>query len=682
MKWIFLNYLFDRGYFVNSSGKVCEHVPETVSSLGRLFGIRIVSGAEYLTMEMIHTASARMGVNVPLPFYRGFPDTVRSLFPEERLFDQLVHYMRTYDFGLFDEPGRSILEPEFERLAFAEKTEIRDFSVLTEAEAVRELEELVRALLAGTRPLSTEQFGLVREFIQTYGWFPENCASRNTALRLSAELRDFRFAKFLALSDVIKLVEEIQYRVYKKENIRKLNLRNQDRKFIARMIDSLFEADRCDLRQCCERKALWSGLLHHLHYRPGSAKAVEFVNTIRGKRNGSVSSEFEAAMRAGKVNDAVSILLDRKGVAAVLRSLDYILSRCGSDREVRSVLDRIDGENLIIMIQLIFRYSRRENAFRVFRFTRFEKLRIHEETESEMRRRKSGLPVETRTLVLGALRAKLEQKLKGRSGKVYLDPKMRGIALPLQETVAQGGFGTLPRGSRLPFPPGKKIRAFTYWEKVDDIDLSAIGLREDGSYQEFSWRTMSDRTGDGIVYSGDQTSGYDGGSEYFDVDPVLFRKRYPSVRYLVFCDNVFSGVPFSSCICRAGYMIRDRIDSGEVFEPKTVQSSFAANGQSTFCYLFALDLDANDFIWLNISRKSQARIAGTTDFAFLLDDFRTTDVMNVYEFFKLMATELVDDPIDADVVVTDGAAALKEGAELIRSWDTERMIALLNLPRA
>ena len=190
---------------------------------------------------------------------------------------------------------------------------------------------------------------------------------------------------------------------------------------------------------------------------------------------------------------------------------------------------------------------------------------------------------------------------------------------------------------------------------------------------------MFDRTGDGIVYSGDQTSGYDGGSEYFDVDPVLFRKRYPSVRYLVFCDNVFSGVPFSSCICRAGYMIRDRIDSGEVFEPKTVQSSFAANGQSTFCYLFALDLDANDFIWLNISRKSQARIAGTTDFAFLLDDFRTTDVMNVYEFFKLMATELVDDPIDADVVVTDGAAALKEGAELIRSWDTERMIALLNL---
>ena len=140
------------------------------------------------------------------------------------------------------------------------------------------------------------------------------------------------------------------------------------------------------------------------------------------------------------------------------------------------------------------------------------------------------------------------------------------------------------------------FRSFTYWEKVDDIDLSAIGLREDGSYQEFSWRTMFDRTGDGIVYSGDQTSGYDGGSEYFDVDPVLFRKRYPSVRYLVFCDNVFSGVPFSSCICRAGYMIRDRIDSGEVFEPKTVQSSFAANGQSTFCYLFALDLDANDFI--------------------------------------------------------------------------------------
>ena len=107
--------------------------------------------------------------------------------------------------------------------------------------------------------------------------------------------------------------------------------------------------------------------------------------------------------------------------------------------------------------------------------------------------------------------SKLEEACAGTLGRVYADEGMRRIALPLQEGTSMGGVGTLPRGSRLPIPEGKKIRAFTYWERVDDIDLSAFALGEDGDQIEFSWRTFYG--GRSIVFSGDETSGYRGESE-------------------------------------------------------------------------------------------------------------------------------------------------------------------------
>ena len=267
---------------------------------------------------------------------------------------------------------------------------------------------------------------------------------------------------------------------------------------------------------------------------------------------------------------------------------------------------------------------------------------------------------------------------KNKLGKVYIDPAMKKIALPMQMSVSQGGFGVLPRGSRIHLEEGKKVRGFTYWEKVNDIDLSVIGIRGDGKQVEFSWRSMYGCQSDAITYSGDQTSGYDGGSEYFDVDMNKMRAKYPQMEYLVFCNNVYSGVPFKQCSCRAGYMIRDVDDAGEIFEPKTVKSAFTVDGDSTFAYLFALDLKANDFVWLNVVRDSSERIAGNTSLVFLRDYLQAVSVMNLYDFFEMLAAKIVDDPDEAQVLVTDENLGCTEDQECIRSFDTERIMALMN----
>ena len=678
MELTFVDYLFNRHYLVNNPNSPTENQAEIRLALGNIFNIRITSGADLLQRYMIREAEKIIGISVPRAFYQGFPESVRRLSKVELLVDQILHYFKTYGQGNFDEPGHSLLEEEIERKVFNEETPVRDFEVITEAEAIEKLKGYTEDLLSGTRQLSDEQYELVREFISEYNYTPENCASKNTAMRLLADTRDPELAKFLMLSDVPKLADELNYRGKEIKNPRKLNLKNQDRRLLTTVIDRLIGTGKIDTRNCYEKKALWSGLLHHIHYKTSDPKGIEFLNAMRGDENHSALSEFEKTLAEKGAAAAADVLVRRKGSGMLLRNLDYLLSRCETDYEVRDVIGKIETTNTIILLQLMFHYYSDTSPLRTFKFIKYGMMRKHEETQDEAKKRETMLSKRDRKTVRNAIRELLEKNLKGRLGRVYIAPEMKNIALPLQEGAGQGGFGTLSKGTRIPLPEGKKIRAFTYWEKVNDIDLSVIGLTKNLGQREFSWRNMFSYQDAAITFSGDQTSGFNGGSEYFDIDIEKFKQKYPDIEYLVFCNNVYSGVVFKNVICRAGYMLRDIQDSGEIFEPKTVKSSFTIDCDSTFAYLFGIDLKTNDFVWLNTAVDSRSRIAGSTLMGFLRQYFDMTKIINVYDFFAMMASELVEDPKDAEIAVTDEEIEPGESTELIRSYDTEKMIAFLN----
>lgn len=680
MKQIYKEQLFEKSYLVSESANDFDNAFEVLYSLAALFNIRIVSGEKFAQKEMIPFVSKQLGINVPDPFYKGFPKTVRSLSSDELLFDQVYHYTQTYGLNHFEEAGHSLFESYFNRLAFQEKTNTKEFSIITEEEAEDQIADLVSNLLMSSRPLNDRQYALVLEYVKDDDCDIVNCASKNTSIRLLADSRSMKFIPFIKMSDVIKLVDEINYRHYGNENIKKLNLRNQDRKFIIQVINKLFDARRCDLETCYEKKKIWSGLLHHIHYQPHDELSARFTACMRGKENLSVYSRFEKALNEQDIKKAVTILREGKSAATVLRNLNYLISRCSSREEVDFVLESIRTTNIVVLLQLYMQYTSysAKRISRDFVFTAHNKMKLHHETEEEVEKRKSIISEAYAEVIRQHILSNLRDVLKGRLGKVYIDPKMKSIALPLQENTAQGGIGVLPKGSRIPIEAEKKIRAFTYWEKVDDIDLSVIGIDEDGLQEEFSWRTMYENQSSAITYSGDQTSGYDGGSEYFDIDVEVFRKSYPAIKYLIFCDNVFSGIHFNECFCKAGFMLRDIEDSGEVFEPKTVQSSYFVNCASTFAYLFGIDLETNEFIWLNSARHGQTRVAGTTSLDFLTKYFHTTSTMNMYTFFEMMASELVDDPSEAEIIVSDQVISNDKNADVIRSYDFDKVLALMN----
>lgn len=680
MKQIEKEILFEKGYLVSDEKEDAENHFEVLFSLAALFNIRITAGEKLVQKKMLYFVEKQLGIHVPAPFYQGFPKSVLELSADKLAFDQLVQYERTYGMGWFDQAGHSLFETLLERNAFKEDTPVKDFVIITEAEAKEMIQELVENLLCSSRPLNDQQYAVVLHYARNPQNVISHCASKNTAIRLLSNSHNLQFVSFLSMSDVIALTDEINFRQYQNEKLKKLNLKNQDRKFIAAVMNKLFAENRCDLETCFEKKKLWNGLLHHIHYQPKCDEAAHFVACMRGKGNQSAYSKFEKAIANHDIQTACTILRDEKSPATVLRHLDYLMSRCKNQEDIDFVLKNINSNNTIVLMQLLMRYANESlpQGNRSFLFTKYNKLKVHNETDEEARKRRSQISGWNAFEICKRIRENLCTNLKGRLGKVYIDPAMQKIALPLQENTTQGGYGVLTKGSRLPFEAGKKLRAFTYWEKVNDIDLSVIGLDGKGVQTEFSWRTMANNQSSGITYSGDQTSGYNGGSEYFDIDIAEFRKRHPSLRYLIFCDNVYSGTHFSGCFCKAGFMMRDLEDSGEIFEPKTVQSSFLIDCDSTFAYLFGIDLVQHEFIWLNTTKSGNTTVAGTTSMDFLLRYFTVTSTMNMELFFSLMATERTDNPAEADVIVSDAPTEHPEDAEVIRSCDFEKVLAYLN----
>ena len=204
----------------------------------------------------------------------------------------MVHYITTYGFGCFDRTGHSLLEDYMGRTVFNEKTNTKDFVVLKESDAVIKLEEYIDGLTSNTRPLSDSDYELVLEHVND--GYVISCGSKNLAIKLLIDTRDVRFADAIQLFDVIKLVSELNYQVYGNKNMKKLNLKNKDRKFITEIIDHMFDTNTVkltDIMTCCEKKKLWNGLLHHIHYRSSKENARSFVELMRGKINISANGK-------------------------------------------------------------------------------------------------------------------------------------------------------------------------------------------------------------------------------------------------------------------------------------------------------------------------------------------------------------------------------------------------------
>ena len=679
MKELFRDFLFNKNILV--ADRECEDKELSsllCTALMSKYGYNVVKGNSYMSKNLFTYVASKIDNDPVEPFYRGFPESVEKLCPEEFLFDQLFSYYKSYGLGDFSEEQHSVLEEPVKRIALLKSFTVKNMVILDEEAALEKLTDCIKDICKGSRPLNESQCQVVLEFIKEYKIFPK-IKSSNTSIRLLIDTRCVYISDNLNLNEFPKLVEELNYRVYSNKDVKKLNLKNQDRKFLKNILNRMLSvATTQDVIQCIEKRRVWKGILHHLHYNNDKLQNIIYRDYLK-----SHTGVFEMYLNEGNVIEGIDYLKETKGASAVMRNADYILSKCNYSI-VDEVIDRLveiaSESNTVVLLQMISHYNGFERGIRNYSFTKFNLKKNHIQTTNEHNNSKTvELSDSVITKIYNKLKETLYNKFKGRLNKIYIDPIFKKIALPLDMAASNGGVGSLPSGSRITIPEGAIVRAFTYWEKVNDIDLSAMLYDEDMNVAgEFSWRsyTANGAASSGFIFSGDQTCGYKGGSEYFDFKLETIQKRNPTARYIVLNDNVFSGINFSECYCKAGFMLRDKFKGGEVFEPKTVQTSYLVNAQSTFCHLFAIDMKTRELVWLNINKDSKAIVGGTESGIYLKKYMKLTESLNIYDAFSHMGSKV--DSIDEcrserDLILTPDRVDIDTKAELITLQDLEKL---------
>ncbi len=264
-------------------------------------------------------------------------------------------------------------------------------------------------------------------------------------------------------------------------------------------------------------------------------------------------------------------------------------------------------------------------------------------------------------------------------GNVYIDPAFKDYLVPFSQRSASKAVKSIVRGSRVAIKKdATAVRAFIWWTNAKkgntiydegrvDIDLSAAMFDENWGYiDHVSYTNL--RSGKMQAYhSGDITNGGsvngNGVAEFLDINIEAVAKR---CRYVVYQVNSYTNQNYSDLPnVRFGWMEREDVHSGEIFEPKTVAMSMDLTAESTIAIPVIFDCVERKFIWcdMNLSLNSVSRryggnnlesnLAGTTATCFGMSHLNKANLYDLIMFNVLARGSIVDDRNDADIVFSN-----------------------------
>lgn len=676
--------LFQSNIIVSDTGKDQEAVYITLLAK---FGIKIADEESFnlLNPEILKVFERVFRQPLGEPFYRGFPESVKNLSEEEILIDRLLHYMQTYGEGDFENRHFSIFEKEVEKIPFKESYDLKIYKVVNSERAYKELCNIADTLLM-RRQIMPCDFQFIIEMMDN-GYNPENIRSKQIMCFLIRNIREQKGDKeainfiynlrSFELNDILKLIgwDNSLKDFRSRPNFNKLNMTNKDRKFYTALIEHVAARTKTeDIIDVVEKRKIWKGLLHHIHFKATTLNATILANTVFDDSIKSTYSEVEKLFAEKKIVAAVTVLANNKGSTAVMRSINRFLCAANSQEERFEIVKIALGNvNPIAAMQTAVSYLVPDvNGFKhTFIYNYYGRTITHKD------RRENRPVLEKSESILLAAQIRESLKFKNTGKKIYIDPKAANYAMPIWADEING-VGVMPTGSRIDIPDSKVVRAFVYWKDEPDLDLSAIAISREKGIKEFSWRLSLHTNEEGIVFSGDVTDGVYGGAEYFDIDFDIFNENYKDFDYIVFNVNNFSNHigTFDKFVSRAGFMTREKMCSGEIFEPKTVKSAFDLTVKSRQATMFALDLKNRQMVWINKAPEAGA-CAGDSDITVYLKYVDVTKLFNLKWFFENIAGSITTDPSEADIIVSDDVSLDIEGKTFVNMCNGNAVLEYL-----
>lgn len=605
------------------------------------------------------------------PFYPNFPTQVMAM-PEVELYFNAIRYYWTLQRPSFSSEERPPLE---------EKPTYRIISLGSQAD----FESLFTLLFKAKTQFSPQDKQDVKWYIAQYReriqqQLPETISCKENLAVIAAELLRTTSNGMTIIDSHIRTATDVM-RVAVAMNDGDVSLaepgkfgkfRRTERTALLGWVERAANRTEDMLRW----KSRWIRLGERLHpgeYANRFPKAAAAFDVVRNQLPfATFNGQLEAALRKKETTTVISMLETRAGDFA--RRLDHLF-RIGSNPTV--VLEAFAGKALDIstpvLLQLMthFRYRVQPAALRTF-FPKGDVGNLFATTKPL-----PTLVPEVASQVVSICERTLIERFSKLPplGKCYLDPQLKRYLVPFSQRSASKSLRTLVRGSRLPIPDGSTLRFFVWWKNGRsrvDIDLSAAMYNSD--YKYIDTLAYYNLKNFGAHHSGDIVDAPKGAAEFIDID--ISRCVSGGVRYVVMSLNSFTEQPYCDLPeCFAGWMSRQRPNSGEVFEPKTVVDRVDVASNTRICLPALFDLAQREVIWSDIALKKNAafvnnvqnNLCGVSLMVRAMTQLRKTDLYSLFQLHIKARGLEVEKLTDADSIF-----ACEQG---ITPFDLDRITA-------
>lgn len=646
----------------------------------------------YICQDLVETIKSVLGANVEYnPMYPNFPVQVMEASEAELFINAIVHY---WSFG-------TIL-PEYEKEEREALTDINKYTVIY-AGTQDDVTEVMSNLMKANVSLSVADKTDLILFFNTYEEeviskaipdkipFKENVVLIADLLVKTKENLDanqcYNLLKnmFDTATDVLRFAVQLSGGDTSLSG--KIMFKNFSRKE-SKLLLKLLEHCKGNIEEDMRRyRTLWIkfGEKTHPNRRQYLKKVVKAFAKLRDKESAikTFNTTKEQLIREEKFEELVVYLKKRSGEMA--RSLNHLL-RTVEDKNlvINSFKEVADSVSTSVLLQVKNHFenlnTNKDNKRLFILKGGSGKSFVKDEDRVDIEEKwcKAIVRVCDNALVAN-------YKTKDFLGNVYTEGILNQFAIPSAQRTASKALKTIPRGSRIKFNGNKEIlRLFIYWKESVDVDLSASALDENWNCKDYvSYYGLRSY---GLTHSGDITNGYNGACEFVDIE--LSKMREKGIRYIIPSVHSYSCVKYCDMNqCFAGFMLRDN-NSGEIFEPTTVQQKYDLTGDSIGNVMMIVDIVENEMIWIDMNTPCQpsfmpnnldTNMATTNLLCKEMTKPRTVTMKQLVDLHTQARGLECDTVEEADIVfgVKREDYDLKENQVFVSVFDTDKFMELI-----
>lgn len=667
-------------------------------NLGFKVNIEELNGISVTGLEqMIEDARKVIGADRNMrPIYPGFPSQVQELSTATLIFEQILHY---WTGGEFLPDYADVLRENLPLADMVRRT--REVKVLTASETSQKfiralttrgiaLSDDERSLLEGSVTLSHPTLAEIADVLKVAN-NGENVQSLILALVMRKIITPTEAVETFVpaaknVDQVLRVVlavattpvedkEDVYLRAVRHLSnsdayaMKMVTLPRPARRIIVTRLGALTDGFKADA--LITRQGLWRRVMRMIHpygviaeSDVASKRAMDIIHSNFEYK--TLNSFVEAAQAEGDVKQVVNLLVDNNQVGNLLRRVIALLRLVTKEDQVKVLADAIRKDALrdngprSNVSTIISSYNGIINVNDTMAKVTRMAGRSNVMLAADERKVPQKYVDQVATAVLFSLREALRRK-PAPQGVVGIDSVQ---SMPLVRRDLATTDRIMDRGEKITLVgQGDTIRIFGHWVNTQRsagyMDIGAYVL--DAKFERvevITWNTW--RTGrTWATYSGDKcVSPGDSAAEYIDVNIPGLVKAFPNAEWVAMTIQSYSGFPMNTVDMIAGVMLRSKPNSGEVFDPRTVETAFRPTTTAFQSVPLAFNVVTGEMVWLDSSsgstRTGMSADGDVTVGSIVYDEFnrpRLTMGQVAVLWAEAHEAETAQTPVDQDAVL-------------------------------